>query len=347
MAHNEHVLKPGETISVGQWLRSRNGLFQAIIQEDGNFCVYRGNEAKSALWSTMWQHGKRMYDPKGGEKNFYNVGMQEDGNLVIRKSGGEAVWASNTSPTAKGSLAILYDDGNFAVAPDGEWSNHSFQSGVTDRIDEGSVEVLSLQYDTGSANCGPVGPPRNVFQQIVSNDTDEKQYPPPTITGTYTKSEATTWKETTGFKVATKTEVTAGIPYLASAKIEVSAEVSQSIEFGQTTTTTEQTTVTVPVTVPPHRRYMVRAYYTRSQIAVPFKLTGMAKFDGYKDKLPIYMEGIFEGIGYDEVVTQYSDITNQGEITDAGIGQSRVAVEGVETFDHLEWHRIPHTISGP
>ena len=43
MAHNEYLLKPDETLKQGQWLRSRNGLFHASMQDDGNFCIYRGD----------------------------------------------------------------------------------------------------------------------------------------------------------------------------------------------------------------------------------------------------------------------------------------------------------------
>ena len=33
MAHNEPILRPNETLTAGQYLRSKNGLFYAVMQE--------------------------------------------------------------------------------------------------------------------------------------------------------------------------------------------------------------------------------------------------------------------------------------------------------------------------
>jgi hypothetical protein len=44
----------------------------------------------------------------------YTLVMQDDGNLVLYRSGGHALWASNTSGT-DGKRATMQGDGNFVL----------------------------------------------------------------------------------------------------------------------------------------------------------------------------------------------------------------------------------------
>jgi 1-phosphatidylinositol phosphodiesterase len=110
------TLQAGETLSPGDALISPSGAFKAVLQNDGNFVVYRlcddhadaatmthgtgadratlqsdgnfvvysGSTAKSAT-ATTGRQGRRMV-------------MQDDGNLVIYTGNGTPVWASQSSP---------------------------------------------------------------------------------------------------------------------------------------------------------------------------------------------------------------------------------------------------------
>jgi hypothetical protein len=44
----------------------------------------------------------------------YSLIMQEDGNLVLYKAGGHALWASNTAGTDS-QRAVMQNDGNFVI----------------------------------------------------------------------------------------------------------------------------------------------------------------------------------------------------------------------------------------
>src|ERR1700685_1339800 len=85
MPHNEDTLRNDERMFAGHFLRSKNGLFHASMQEDGNFVVYRGDlfrtkapgYERTALWSAF-PLGKA---PAGG--TGYHIYMQQDGNLCI------------------------------------------------------------------------------------------------------------------------------------------------------------------------------------------------------------------------------------------------------------------------
>jgi hypothetical protein len=43
MAHREWCLRPGEELKPNEHLRSKNGMFYAVMQEDGNFGIWRGD----------------------------------------------------------------------------------------------------------------------------------------------------------------------------------------------------------------------------------------------------------------------------------------------------------------
>jgi hypothetical protein len=338
MAHNEHVLRSGESISTGQWLRSKNGLFQAVMQEDGNFCIYRGDSyhgVQSSLWSTRTSDGATYRTENG----FHNINMQPDGNLVIRKRGGDPVWSLSTNHPQitfiRESLAILYDDGNFAVAPQGEWKLRVFHSGATDKI-EADIELHKVNYDLTSAIIGTSGEVKTVLLEKLTNPTDLTQTT--VLTKSYTETNSSTWNETTTLTVGATVTVEAGIPSIAEGKVEVSSEVSQSIEFGETKETSNTLEASIPLAVPPKCTYLARATYQQNKVVVPFKITGEAKFEGYEHKLPIHIEGVYEGIGCEQLQTEYADITPDVNKAAAVVGTN---IAGAGALDHLEWRPLP------
>jgi len=78
------TLSENSTLHQGNALRSTNDAFRAIMQDDGNFVVYRDHRP-------VWASGT---DGKG--EPSYHLTMQEDGNLVVYDSTGAPLWASNT-----------------------------------------------------------------------------------------------------------------------------------------------------------------------------------------------------------------------------------------------------------
>jgi roadblock/LC7 domain-containing protein len=105
----------------GAMLVSKNRVYKAVFQEDGNFVVYKGViDAENALWAsdTCGSDGKRlclqgdqhlvMYD-EAWENVAWSTGcfdkgkspvrlvMQDDGNLVQYNAMDEAMWATKTN----------------------------------------------------------------------------------------------------------------------------------------------------------------------------------------------------------------------------------------------------------
>ncbi len=73
------ILFRGRKLTKGQEIKSPNGRYRAVMQEDGNFVLYGGK----ANWaSNTMGRGDRVI-------------MQDDGNLVVY-NGDLATWASNT-----------------------------------------------------------------------------------------------------------------------------------------------------------------------------------------------------------------------------------------------------------
>ncbi|QUI20842.1 lectin [Vallitalea pronyensis] len=82
-AHGENVLRPGESLTPGQFLISHNGQFYLRMQTDGNLVMY--NQFGFALWSTGTV-GARV------DKLI----MQTDGNLVMYAANGHVYWQTHT-----------------------------------------------------------------------------------------------------------------------------------------------------------------------------------------------------------------------------------------------------------
>ena len=90
---NQEKLTAGSTLIEGNALISTNGWFQAKVQKDGNFVIYKkpGGE-----FNDIWSTGTVL----GENTNGYTLIMQKDGNLVLYNddfsrsdyAGGSVVW---------------------------------------------------------------------------------------------------------------------------------------------------------------------------------------------------------------------------------------------------------------
>jgi hypothetical protein len=103
-------LASGHSLSENEYLASPGKKFYAIMQKDGNFCVYRGSglsDRKNFVWET---------NTPGTGPTF---ALLEDGNFCIyhgtapsnRKS---LAWESKTSGKGQ-SFLLMQDDGNLCI----------------------------------------------------------------------------------------------------------------------------------------------------------------------------------------------------------------------------------------
>ena len=96
------VLSPNGSLFVNQTLVSTNGVFELIMQADGNLVLYRLSNMHPE-----WATGTNG-------KDVQRAIMQTDGNLVLYNFNGGAVWASNTNGNP-GSFLVMQDDGNLVI----------------------------------------------------------------------------------------------------------------------------------------------------------------------------------------------------------------------------------------
>jgi Protein of unknown function (DUF3421) len=98
----------GYFLSSNMSLYSTNGIYELIMQNDGNLVFYkRQGGRRSAVWSSgTW--GKRVS----------GAVMRSDGNLVIFNTNNEAIWSSKTSAPTDGAYSsklIVHDEGNVGI----------------------------------------------------------------------------------------------------------------------------------------------------------------------------------------------------------------------------------------
>lgn len=107
-----NTLQSGVWLYAGQYIRSADWRYTAIMQGDGNFVVY------AAGGRAIWASGT------GGNSGARLI-VQGDGNMVIYRSDSRAIWASNTVSSGLSKL-IIQNDGNLvgytnSIAP--KWAS--------------------------------------------------------------------------------------------------------------------------------------------------------------------------------------------------------------------------------
>jgi len=106
------TLLQGEIMRPGQYLKSKNGVYRAVYQLDGNFVVYK---ISKALWHArtwgkksdrlilqgdgnlvIYNVSKAVWNTKTNGSGGYKLVMQDDGNLVLYTKANKAVWHTHT-----------------------------------------------------------------------------------------------------------------------------------------------------------------------------------------------------------------------------------------------------------
>lgn len=100
LAYVNSSLTSGTMLFAGQHIETLNRTYDAVLQSDGNFVVYKNSVPVWASWT-------------GGTRASRLV-MQPDGNLVLYNPAGAAVWASWTPGRGPSSIYIQ-SDGNLAI----------------------------------------------------------------------------------------------------------------------------------------------------------------------------------------------------------------------------------------
>lgn len=107
------TLNAGQSLSVGQEVKSDNGAYTLVLQQDGNLVLSEGG-------SPVWAAGTNG-------SGAVRASVQEDGNFVLYTSDDKPVWASETS--GKSGVRLTVQDDRNVVLYDGEgrpvWASNS------------------------------------------------------------------------------------------------------------------------------------------------------------------------------------------------------------------------------
>ncbi|MEE2060837.1 LysM peptidoglycan-binding domain-containing protein [Rhodococcus artemisiae] len=93
-------LNAGQSLGVGQELKSDNGKYTLTLQQDGNLVL---SEAGKAVWAAGTNGSGAV-----------RANVQEDGNFVLYKADNSPVWASETSGSS-GVRLTVQDDRNVVL----------------------------------------------------------------------------------------------------------------------------------------------------------------------------------------------------------------------------------------
>ncbi|XP_026046184.1 lectin-like [Astatotilapia calliptera] len=109
---SKNSISTNQELRKGESLVSVNGNFKAILQEDGNFVVYK--------WSPIWATATNG-------KNPARLLLQSDSNLVLYTQDDKPVWSSGTAINAdiRTMRLTLTNDGRLVVTRNGAqiWSS--------------------------------------------------------------------------------------------------------------------------------------------------------------------------------------------------------------------------------
>jgi len=100
-------------LGVGEYLLAENDRFFTVLQQDGNFCVFRGRGPESR-GERVWCSGRM------GSGNRFFAALQADGNFCVfqgdnPKDRGQAIWCSGGRAKGAQFFAEMQDDGRFCI----------------------------------------------------------------------------------------------------------------------------------------------------------------------------------------------------------------------------------------
>lgn len=307
-----YALKPGSIVRVGDYIgtndyiQSPQGLFFAIQQSDGNFCVYHGSgpdDNHGGVWCS---------EHPAGEGQYFAV-MQSDANFCVYRGtdpghnhGG--IWCSmHTAPEGQ-YFAVIQDDGNFCVYKGTGLGDNQGGVWCSMRIDPvADFQIQHIEYDVANAQVLKSGP-AELYRQTVTNNTHTDQTS--TIEGSESVEETSGWSDSLGITIGVSTSFECGVPLVAEGKVDVSVEANNTYTWNGSETKSKAWSWSAPITVPPSSTASVIVSTTLSTIAVPYTLAGTVVFKSGV-RMPGHIKGLYTGTNSHDLTVTYATLDPQ------------------------------------
>ncbi|MYN11410.1 hypothetical protein [Pseudoduganella aquatica] len=270
-----HTFLPmNQILQAGDYIVSANGLFFAMLMEDGTLRVYRGMDAddeQGLLWSSA----------KAGARGRYFALLQSDGNFCVYQGSDLAHncgWHWGTQATAQSQqfYAAMQDDGNFSVragtGPD-DSRGVIWASTVTDRV-LSIEEVLHIEYDF-SEGCVLRTSPASQYSETVTNHGSEISVH--TLAGSIAVTETSSWTNNPAAALGPDVEYFSGAPAISGDEFVLSDPVFYVANCASTRLT--DWAFDTPYNVAPHTAMRAAIALTYSTVSVPYVLVGQLRFE--------------------------------------------------------------------
>jgi hypothetical protein len=262
-------------------LLSPSGVFNGVLQGDGNFVVFYGPDPNSKV---LWSTGRSR--PGGPYSIYYGrvLGPNSTSAIiydVFQNPGGEYYRLFDPYPAPNGPTFLrLNDNGTLSLYPGtkGVAAGPAVAT-IGNPATLQNLALSSIQYDLPEAKFPDVEKQYGATH-ILRNPTPTTATQTAELSLTYADTQTYDWNttESVGLKIgATKSFK---VPLIGAT--EFSLELSGSTSFSQGKSTSSGTEVTyrsqVSVPVPPFSTYSIRMFAFRQEALVPYVYTGVYNF---------------------------------------------------------------------
>ncbi len=214
--------------------RAAGGPCFALVQSDGNFCIYQGSDLAH---NQGWHWGTQM-TAGGGQ---FHAQLRNDGEFCICAGAG------------------LHDAGEVV-----------WRSGATDpviRIDA----IHAIDYHLADAETG-LSQPASLYRETVQNAGDQKQTS--NISGSVSVGDSASWSDRLAINVGVSASFSGPVPVMSGRKVTMSADSGHHFLRNGGTTAARNWGFNAPAAVPPNSAMTCVVAAVRSTVIVPYTLSG-------------------------------------------------------------------------
>jgi hypothetical protein len=283
------ILKSKDTLEIGDYLRSKNKIYYAILQDDASFCIYQGepciHKAPDILWNNRTTNPVFMVMNTDGRLGMY------EGSKATYPPSSAVVWYTQEFGPVGEYFARLEDDGDFRIYQGNPLSitKEIWHAKVSDSIV--SITVKDVNYDLGRAKIlsKDFGEPHITE---IKNDSNIIQHARTKIDFTYEESDE--WGDEQEVSVGTVIETEIEVPYFGGTNIQLNANYKSMFSRNKSRKTSTTETVEVEVDIPSHSKTIVTIRTLMCELEVPYTITYDALMQSGNTKT-IEIDGIYVG----------------------------------------------------
>ncbi|MGG5886058.1 hypothetical protein ACLF3G_02890 [Falsiroseomonas sp. HC035] len=263
------------------YLYSPSRLYFAVLEENGDFNVYRGETPEDPARILVWSNGASARMPSGhvvtvmvlragpfdhGTKNLQIFSHDPNRGSTLRQ-----LWASGgSSNLASPMVAMLGDDGSVVVRQD---DHDVWTSGFSDPVGEFLVEQITYDAPRGTIQADNEV---DVLEESVTNNGDVSQSMK--MARSTISTVTSNWSKTHSAQFTIGGELQVTIPGVGHAKVTSSTSVTDTFTFGETRAKATSIGFEFPLVVPAHKTYRGWASVREAKFEVPYTVFGELHF---------------------------------------------------------------------